>query len=49
MLVSALYDEAAKSYALGFSVLIVLALAGAFLISFLPKKNSSDNKLTTQH
>jgi Major Facilitator Superfamily. len=38
MLVGALYNEAAKSYALGFSVLIVLALAGAVLISFLPRK-----------
>ena len=41
MLVGALYNEASKSYALGFSVLIVLALAGALLISFLPKKKAS--------
>ena len=40
MLVGALYNEAAKSYALGFSVLIVLALAGAVLISFLPRKKA---------
>lgn len=37
MLVGALYSEAAKSYALGFSVLIAVALAGASLIAFLPK------------
>lgn len=37
MLVGALYSEAAKSYALGFSVLIAVALAGAALIAFLPK------------
>jgi MFS family permease len=36
MLVGALYNEAAKSYALGFSVLIALALAGAVIVSFLP-------------
>ena len=39
MLVGALYNEAAKSYAFGFSVLITIALAGAALIAFLPKKN----------
>lgn len=37
MLVGALYNEAAKSYALGFSVLIGVALAGAAIVSFLPK------------
>lgn len=37
MLVGALYNEAAKSYAFGFSVLIGLALAGAALVSLLPK------------
>ena len=37
VLVGHLYDEAAKSYALGFSVLIVVALAGVLLVSFLPK------------
>ena len=39
MLVGALYHEAAKSYALGFSVLIGVALAGAVIVSFLPKTN----------
>jgi MFS family permease len=38
MLVGALYNEATKSYALGFSVLIVLALTGAVLIALLPGK-----------
>ncbi|HRR33382.1 MAG TPA: MFS transporter [Kiritimatiellia bacterium] len=38
MLVGALYNEAASSYALGFSVLIAVALAGAALIAFLPKQ-----------
>jgi hypothetical protein len=33
-----LYNEATKSYALGFSVLIVLALTGAVLIALLPGK-----------
>ena len=37
MLVGSLYNEAAKSYALGFTVLIALALAGAAIVSFLPK------------
>lgn len=37
MLVGALYDEAAKSYFTGFTVLILMALAGAVIISFLPK------------
>jgi MFS family permease len=37
MLMGALYNEAAKSYALGFTVLIGVALAGAAIISFLPK------------
>ena len=37
MLVGALYNEAAKSYALGFTVLICVAIAGAVIISFLPK------------
>lgn len=37
MLVGALYNDAAKSYALGFSVLICVALTGALIVSFLPK------------
>lgn len=38
MLVGALYNEATQSYALSFTVLICVALAGTFFISFLPKK-----------
>ena len=37
MLVGALYNGATKSYTLGFSVLICVALAGAAIVSFLPK------------
>ena len=39
MLVGVLYNEATKSYALGFSVLIALALTGAILIALLPKQS----------
>ena len=37
MLVGALYNNAAKSYAIGFTLLICLALTGVLIISFLPK------------
>jgi MFS family permease len=37
VLVGYLYNEATKSYALGFSVLIALALLGVLIVSFLPK------------
>lgn len=37
VLVGLLYNEETKSYAKGFSVLIGIALLGAFAISFLPK------------
>lgn len=43
MLVGALYNDAAKSYALGFSLLICLALAGAIIVSFLPQKATPEN------
>ena len=36
MLVGVLYNEASKSYALGFGLLIGLALIGALLVSMLP-------------
>jgi MFS family permease len=36
MLVGALYNEATSSYMTGFIVVIAMALAGAFIISFLP-------------
>jgi MFS family permease len=38
MLVGALYNEASKSYATGFIVLICVALLGAVIVSFLPKR-----------
>lgn len=37
VLVGYLYNDAAKSYAIGFSVLITVALTGVLLVSFLPK------------
>ena len=37
MLVGALYNVATKSYAIGFIVLICVALTGAIIVSFLPK------------
>jgi len=44
MLVGRLYDAAAKSYAPGFTVLIAVALAGAALISFLPRSPGAARK-----
>jgi hypothetical protein len=38
MIVGVLYNEAAKSYAVGFILLITLATLGAVIVSFLPKK-----------
>jgi sugar phosphate permease len=37
MLLGALYNEASKSYAVGFIVLICVAVTGAIIVSFLPK------------
>jgi MFS family permease len=37
MLLGALYNEATKSYAIGFIVLICVAVTGAIIVSFLPK------------
>jgi len=37
LLVGALYNDAAKSYALGFSVIICIAIASAVIISLLPR------------
>jgi MFS family permease len=37
MLVGALYNDAAKSYAVGFTLLICLALIGAVIVSILPQ------------
>ena len=39
-LVSYLYNDATKSYAAGFIVLICIAMAGAVIVSFLPKSGS---------
>jgi MFS family permease len=36
MLLAVLYNDAAKSYAVGFVVLICVALAGSLIVSFLP-------------
>lgn len=41
MLVGALYNEAAKSYATGFVLLIGLAALGALIVSFLPKSKQT--------
>lgn len=43
LLVGALYNEATQSYALGFTVLIIVALSGAFLVSLLPKTPLQDS------
>jgi MFS family permease len=40
MLVGYLYNDAAKSYSLGFMVLICIALSGALIVSFLNKSKS---------
>lgn len=41
MLVGKLYDIGSKSYSIGFLVLICIALTGALVVSFLPKKKLS--------
>ena len=45
MLVGALYNDALKSYAVGFTLLIILALAGVIIVSFLPKTSDGSNKM----
>ena len=37
MLLGVLYNDVTKSYALGFTILICVALTGALIVSFLPK------------
>jgi MFS family permease len=37
MLVGAMYNDASKSYTIGFIMLICLALTGAIIVSFLPQ------------
>ena len=44
MLVGALYHGATKSYAVGFSVLIGVALAGAVIVSFLPRSPAREKR-----
>jgi len=41
MMVGALYNDGLKSYSLGFTVLICIAMTGALIVSFLPKQNNS--------
>ncbi len=42
VLVGFLYNEEAKSYALGFSVLVAVAIAGVLFVSLLPKIKQSE-------
>jgi MFS family permease len=44
MLVGALYNGASKSYAVGFGVLICVALVGAVIVSFLPKNPARETE-----
>ncbi|MBP8959051.1 MAG: MFS transporter [Bacteroidales bacterium] len=44
MMVGALYNEATRSYSLGFIVLICIALAGALCVSFLPKQKKGQEE-----
>jgi MFS family permease len=41
MMVSTIYQNAGKDYTFGFVALICIALAGAVIVSFLPKKTAS--------
>ncbi len=41
MMVGALYNDTLKSYSLGFTILICIALTGAFIVSFLPKQKET--------
>ncbi|MBP7731517.1 MAG: MFS transporter [Bacteroidales bacterium] len=45
MMVGALYNEATRSYSLGFMVLICIALAGALCVSFLPKQKKEQKEI----
>jgi len=44
MLLGALYNNVSKSYALGFIVLICVAITGAIIVSFLPKSNQIQDR-----
>jgi MFS family permease len=41
MMVGALYNDTLKSYSPGFTILICVAMAGALIVSFLPKQNKT--------
>jgi MFS family permease len=43
MLVGALYNDVTKSYAVGFTILICVALTGVIIASFLPKTSEVEN------
>jgi MFS family permease len=45
MLVGALYNDVTKSYSLGFTVLICIALSGALIVSFL-QKDKKDQEIS---
>ena len=47
MMVGALYNEAAGGYSSGFIVLICIALAGAVIVSFLPKDTKINGDVQT--
>lgn len=47
MLVGLLYNDVTKSYSLGFTVLICVALSGALIVSFLTGIDSRQNKYTS--
>ena len=44
MLLGALYNDVTKSYSIGFIVLICVAIAGAVIVSFLPKPGKGDQR-----
>jgi sugar phosphate permease len=46
MLLGALYNVTTKSYATGFIVLICVAIAGAIIVSFLPKTSTANETAT---
>jgi MFS family permease len=44
VLVGHLYNDEAKSYALGFTILVAVALIGVIFVSFLPKTRGKEDK-----
>jgi hypothetical protein len=49
VLVGYLYNEEAKSYALGFAVLVAISLIGVLLVSFLPKTRVKNESIPVAH